>query len=170
MNIEVYSNNKLVFDGKTYPCAIGKSGVYVDHREGDWSSPAGCFALRRVFWRPDKGGRPQTVLETREIKTDDGWCDDSNCESYNQLVKLPHKGSHENMSRPDDDLYDIVVELGHNDDPVVPGMGSAIFIHVARPAMTPTAGCVALKKSDLYEVLSKVTSKTQICIHTEPLT
>ena len=54
----------------------------------------------------------------------------------------------------DDDLYDIVVVLGHNDDPPVPGSGSAIFMHVARPGFAPTEGCVALALPDLVSFLT----------------
>ena len=50
--------------------------------------------------------------------------------------------SHEEMWRKDD-LYDIVVVLGHNDDPIVPGNGSAVFLHVASAGYGPTAGCAS---------------------------
>ena len=55
----------------------------------------------------------------------------------------------------DDDLYDLVVILGHNDDPVVPGAGSAIFLHLARPGYDPTEGCVALARADLEALLAE---------------
>ena len=51
-------------------------------------------------------------------------------------------------------VYDVIVILGHNDDPPVPGKGSAIFMHVARPDYAPTEGCVALALEDLLEVLA----------------
>ena len=54
----------------------------------------------------------------------------------------------------DDDVYDLVVILGHNDDPVVPGAGSAIFLHLARPDYGPTEGCVALARADLEALLA----------------
>ena len=46
--------------------------------------------------------------------------------------------------------------LGYNDDPVAPGAGSAIFMHVARPDFGPTEGCIALALEDLTEVLGLV--------------
>jgi L,D-peptidoglycan transpeptidase YkuD (ErfK/YbiS/YcfS/YnhG family) len=52
-----------------------------------------------------------------------------------------------------DGVYDIVVPLGFNDGPIVPGRGSAIFLHVARDGYTPTAGCVALARDDLLAML-----------------
>jgi len=47
------------------------------------------------------------------------------------------------------------VELGHNDSPPVPGLGSAIFMHVAKPDYSPTQGCIALALEDLLAVLKE---------------
>jgi L,D-peptidoglycan transpeptidase YkuD (ErfK/YbiS/YcfS/YnhG family) len=49
-----------------------------------------------------------------------------------------------------------VVVLGYNDDPPVPGKGSAIFLHLARPGYTPTEGCVALGEADMETFLARV--------------
>jgi len=56
----------------------------------------------------------------------------------------------------DDALYDLVLVLGHNDDPPVPGAGSAIFVHVARPDLAPTEGCVALARDDLAALAARL--------------
>ena len=58
-------------------------------------------------------------------------------------------------------LYDLVVVIGHNDDPVVPGAGSAVFLHVARDDWGPTAGCIAFKREDLLTILAQVTTATR---------
>ena len=63
----------------------------------------------------------------------------------------------------EDGLYDIVVVLGHNDDPVVPGAGSAVFLHIARPDYSPTAGCAALCHADLLEFLAQAGPDTRLC-------
>ena len=47
-----------------------------------------------------------------------------------------------------------MVILGHNDDPPVPGLGSAIFLHVAKDGYAPTEGCVALSREDLLALLA----------------
>jgi L,D-peptidoglycan transpeptidase YkuD (ErfK/YbiS/YcfS/YnhG family) len=70
-------------------------------------------------------------------------------------VRLPHAARHEELWRADA-LYDVVVVIGHNDAPVVAGMGSAIFMHFASADYQPTAGCVALARRDLLEVLAGV--------------
>ncbi len=138
----------------------------LDKREGDWATPAGEFALREVWFRPDKIKRTQSVLPVRPIRLGDGWCDDvSHSQTYNRHVKLSHSGNYKNLWRPDDDLYDLFVVIRYNDSPVVPGKGCAIFMHVARPAFTPTAGCVAMNKADLVELVAGIGPDTRIEIH-----
>jgi L,D-peptidoglycan transpeptidase YkuD (ErfK/YbiS/YcfS/YnhG family) len=131
-------------------CALGRKGVKPagDKREGDLASPAGVWPIRQLLYRPDKGPVPSTALPAQAIAPDDAWCDDPVEAAYNRPVKLPHRGSFERMWR-DDDLYDLVLVLGHNDDPPKPQMGSAIFLHVARPGYLPTEGCVALARKDV---------------------
>ena len=123
-----------------------------DKREGDGASPIGRWPARRVFYRPDKGPPPETGLPVIGLKPEDGWSDDPSEPSYNRLVPLPCRGSHERLWR-EDGLYDLIVELGYNDDPVVAGAGSAIFLHVARAGYATTEGCIALAEDDLRAVL-----------------
>ena len=165
MDIIVYSSGKAVFNAKEYSCVFGKNGVTGDKKEGDGKTPIGCFPLRKVFYRPDKIEKPRTKLPIEEIKKDDGWCDSPRLAEYNRKVKLPFAGSHEKLWRGEDNLYDIIAVIGYNDDPIIPEKGSAIFIHIARPAFTPTAGCVAFRKKDLLEILKYCDSSTKICIN-----
>jgi L,D-peptidoglycan transpeptidase YkuD (ErfK/YbiS/YcfS/YnhG family) len=146
---------RVMWPGHGVRAAFGKGGLkpVADKREGDGSSPIGVWPLRQVLWRPDKGPAPITDLPVAPIARDDGWCDAPGDANYNRPVKLPYPASAEAMWR-EDDLYDLVVILGHNDDPVVPGMGSAIFLHIARPDHGPTAGCVALGRGDLEDLLT----------------
>ena len=102
-----------------------------DKREGDLASPAGVWPIRRVLYRPDRGAAPATALPAAQIAPDDGWCDAPGDPDYNRPVYLPYPASAEHMWL-ESGVYDIVVILGHNDDPVVPGMGSAIFLHLRR--------------------------------------
>ncbi|MCB2109260.1 MAG: L,D-transpeptidase family protein, partial [Rhodobacteraceae bacterium] len=123
-------------------------------REGDGATPVGEFPLRRVLYRADKVDAPRTALPRHPIAPADGWCDDPKDPAYNRPVILPYPGRCENLWR-DDDVYDVVLILGHNDDPVLPGAGSAIFLHVAKPDFAPTEGCIALKLEDVVAVLSR---------------
>ncbi|WP_040308510.1 L,D-transpeptidase family protein [Asticcacaulis biprosthecium] len=144
----------LSLDVHSVPCALGKGGVIAatDKREGDGRSPAGRWPIRYVFYRPDRVAPPQTALKLVPLSPDDGWSDDPAAPDYNTHVKLPYVPSHEKLWR-DDHVYDVIVVLGHNDDPPVPGMGSAIFFHLARPDYSGTEGCVAVAISDMLEFL-----------------
>ncbi len=164
MNIDVFSDARLVAGDRTYKCAIGKGGVSSSKTEGDNATPTGCYQLRRVLYRADRISRPNTNLPLKEIKLSDGWCDDPVCPDYNRLVKLPHAGGFEKLWR-EDHIYDIMLPIGYNDNPPVAGKGSAIFLHMAREDYSPTRGCVALAKDDLLELLRKFDPDTQICIH-----
>ncbi|MDE1148959.1 MAG: L,D-transpeptidase family protein [Azospirillaceae bacterium] len=145
------------------PCVIGRGGVIADKREGDGGTPVGCFPLRRVLYRPDRGGAPVTGLPVAALSPDDGWCDDPDDPDYNRPVTLPFPASHEVMWRQDH-VYDLMVVLGHNDDPPVPGLGSAIFMHLTRPDRAATAGCTALDRPDLLWLLSHCRPGDRLCV------
>lgn len=150
----------LEWRGKRYRCAVGRNGIAREgeKREGDGKTPSGTYALRRPYFRPDKVDRAKlpAALKPIALTMNDGWCDAPGDPDYNRFVQLPFAASHEELWRKNDDLYDLIVPLGYNDDPVIPGLGSAIFMHVARSHYEPTAGCVALAKQDFLDVLSTV--------------
>lgn len=144
-------------------CALGRGGIAEKLREGDGITPKGVFALRRLHYRTDRMEAPQTGLTERPIGKDDGWCDDPTSVDYNLPVTLPCAWSHEKLWR-EDGLYDVVVEIGYNDSPIVPGLGSAIFLHIARPDYGPTEGCVALAMKDMLELLKDCDATTRVLI------
>lgn len=152
------ADGTLDIDGRRVPCALGPAGVRPasEKREGDGASPAGVWPIREVIYRPDRGPAPTTALPSRAMIPENGWCDDPADPAYNRPVILPYPASAEAMWR-EDEIYDIVVVLGHNDDPVESGMGSAIFLHLARPGYPPTQGCVAIARSDLEALLAVAT-------------
>jgi len=150
--------------GVRYACRIGRAGATVDKREGDLKSPVGSFAMRWCYWRPDKCAQPPaTLLPLMEIGPNDGWCDDPAHPLYNQPVTLPFEGRHEKLWR-EDDVYDLVIPLGYNDDPPHAGKGSAIFMHLMRPDGVGTEGCVALQRADLLALLPRFSTATMVTI------
>jgi L,D-peptidoglycan transpeptidase YkuD (ErfK/YbiS/YcfS/YnhG family) len=163
MEIIVRPPGTLSWNTTQVRCVIGRGGVTIDKKEGDGATPAGRFPLRRVMYRPDRLEPPQTGLPIRALGADDGWCDEPGNASYNRRVRLPFSASHEVLWR-DDTVYDVIVELGYNDDPIKPGLGSAIFMHVARPGYDPTEGCIALALEDLLELLSHSDEATVLCV------
>lgn len=142
----------LRFRGETLRCALGAGGTRAEKQEGDGATPIGLLPIRRILWRADRGPRPAGALPAEPIAPGDGWCDDQAHADYNRPVRLPHPARHERLWR-EDAVYDVVGVLGWNDAPVRRGRGSAIFLHVARPGLAPTEGCVALPEKDLRRLL-----------------
>ncbi len=145
----------LVAGLAVFPCALGRSGIRVDKREGDGGTPRAILPLRRILWRADRGPKPRTLLPVRAIRPRDAWCDDLGDRRYNRLIDRPPGEAEERLTR-DDHLYDVIVELGWNDAPVIRGRGSAIFWHLARPGFSPTAGCVAVRREVFAKVLPRL--------------
>lgn len=161
--ISVSADRIVKWRGGTYACALGRAGITATKREADGGTPTGCFALRRVLYRADREAPPETFLAVDPIYEMDGWCDEPGDANYNHPVTLPYPARAENLWR-DDHAYDLVVVLGHNDEPVVPGCGSAIFLHVAAPDYTPTQGCIAMARDDLVALLRDCDPETRLCV------
>ncbi len=98
---------------------------------------------------------------------EDGWCDDRADFRYNQRIKMPFLAHHEDLWR-EDEIYDVLIPIGYNDDPIVRGRGSAIFLHIARDGCPPTDGCVALLREDLSKLLSHPQFTKDVRIQIEP--
>ena len=92
-----------------------------------------------------------------------GWCDDPKSSLYNKEIKLPFNFSHEKLYR-NDHLYDLILVLNYNTSPIKKNKGSAIFFHIANKSYKKTKGCVALKKADLINLVSKIKKNTIIKI------
>lgn len=146
-----------------FPCALGWSGRSTNKREGDGATPVGAFMLREAFYRADRLARPRSHLPLTPLRMADGWCDDPPDRNYNRQVCHPYPASAEYLWR-DDHLYDVIVVMSHNQRPCIRGRGSAIFMHVAKPGITPTAGCVALRLPHLLRLLERITRRSVLRI------
>jgi L,D-peptidoglycan transpeptidase YkuD (ErfK/YbiS/YcfS/YnhG family) len=164
MNL-ILHNNQLTWGNNIFPCTWGWGGIKTIKREGDGATPVGTFPFRRVFYRADRVMKPNTMLPTSAIDVTDGWCDDVTDQRYNQHVTLPYAARHETLWR-EDHVYDLILVVGHNDAPAIPGEGSAIFVHLIRPHEKPTEGCVALHQQDLLQVLKEATPTS--CLVVKP--
>ena len=143
--------------------AVGRGGIGHKGGEGDGITPLGTYPLRRLFYRADRLAPPKTGLPVTALAPDDGWCDAPVDPAYNTLIKRPYKVSSEELWRRDN-IYDLIVAIGFNDAPVVRGKGSAIFLHIARPTYSATAGCVAIAERDLLELLALLGQHDSITI------
>jgi L,D-peptidoglycan transpeptidase YkuD (ErfK/YbiS/YcfS/YnhG family) len=153
MELIVAADGTARWGARAMRCAVGRSGVRADKREGDGATPLGAFPMRGVLYRADREAPPKTRLVVSKLSPSDGWCDDARHADYNKKVALPHAARCESLWR-DDRAYDLIVVLGYNDAPVVKDKGSAIFLHLARDNFAPTEGCVALARDDLLFMLS----------------
>ncbi|BCW87092.1 hypothetical protein sos41_02180 [Alphaproteobacteria bacterium SO-S41] len=153
----------LEANGFAMRCAVGRTGLTADKHEGDGGTPIGRWALREGFYRPDKMPAPQTRLPMQALKPSDGWCDAPGDPNYNKPVQLPYRASHEELWRKDD-IYDVIVVMGYNDDPPTDGRGSAIFLHISRSDYSPTAGCVAVPLEEMMKLLALVGPETHIVV------
>jgi L,D-peptidoglycan transpeptidase YkuD (ErfK/YbiS/YcfS/YnhG family) len=153
----------LTVEGRTVPVALGRGGIKADKREGDGGTPKGMFRPLQLWWRADRHPRPQTALPVRTIRPEDAWCENPHSRRYNQPVRLK-RGQDGDRLRRDDHLYDFIIEIDHNTAPRVTGRGSAVFLHLARPDFSPTAGCVSMTKSAMLRLLERIGPQTRIMI------
>jgi L,D-peptidoglycan transpeptidase YkuD (ErfK/YbiS/YcfS/YnhG family) len=161
-NLE-YRDGRLYWSRGSAAAAAGRAGVKTDKHESDGATPAGTYPLMSILYRPDRIAAPLSQLPMRPLAPSDGWVDDPADANYNRPVSLPYPASAERMWR-EDDLYDVLVVIGYNMEPVVPGAGSAIFLHIATPDFAPTAGCVAVEREILLGLLPLLGSGSRIAI------
>jgi L,D-peptidoglycan transpeptidase YkuD (ErfK/YbiS/YcfS/YnhG family) len=154
---------RLIAGATQIPCAIGRAGIGRGKIEGDGKTPAGRFPILWFYFRPDSGFRPQRTFRALPLRPDSAWCDDPGDRNYNRSVSLPYGKSREGMWR-EDRLYDVVGVLDYNLRPRVQGRGSAIFFHLARPDLSPTAGCLALRAADMRRLLPRLSRKVVIVV------
>ena len=147
-------SGQFLLDRFRLRCALGHGGVRpaAEKQEGDGATPAARLPLRRILYRADRLPAPRAAVPVEPLAPADGWCDDPADRAYNLPVALPHPARHEALWRADA-VYDVIGVLGWNDAPPVRGRGSAIFLHLARPGLPPTEGCIALALPDLLAVL-----------------
>ena len=143
---------RLRFGAIDMACTLGRGGVCAADikQEGDGCTPLGTWPLRGILLRPGRVQPSAIRLPWRWVRQGDGWSDDPADPAYNRPVHLPRPFSAESLLR-DDDAYDVIVVLGHNDAPPMPGRGSAIFFHLSEGR--PTAGCIAVDRNDMLTLL-----------------
>jgi L,D-peptidoglycan transpeptidase YkuD (ErfK/YbiS/YcfS/YnhG family) len=161
--IIVKKSGYLKYKNFKFQCALGKGGIKQKEREGDFITPKGKFKLIKIYYRSDRVKKINTSIKKFKIKKNMGWCDDVSSNYYNKQIKINKKISHEKLYRKDN-VYDILVVLNYNLNPIIRGKGSAIFLHVAKKNYERTQGCIALKKSELLYLVSKIKKNTQIRI------
>ena len=115
------------------------------------------------MFRKDRIRSFKTAVKTVSINKKFGWCDDPKSMEYNKLIKYPFKNSFEKLYRKDN-IYDLILVLNYNMNPVKKNKGSAIFIHVAKKKFNKTEGCIAIKKNELLKIIKNLKKETKVKI------
>ena len=162
--IIINKSGYLKYNNLKVRCALGKAGVEGKKQEGDNITPKGTFKIVKIYYRSDRIKKISSKFRLIKITKNMGWCDDPNSKNYNQLIKLPTKYGHEKLHKKNN-VYDLIVVLNYNMNPIIKNKGSAIFIHVAKEKYKKTAGCIALKKFHLLNLIKKIKKNTKVIIN-----
>jgi len=159
----IVRNKVLKYKNFLYKCAIGKNGITNNKIEGDKCTPSGIYSIDQIYYRKDKLTLPTIDFQTTPINKNFGWCDDTTSSHYNKFIEFPFSDRAEILFR-EDEIYNIICVISYNTNPIIKNKGSAIFVHVANTDYSGTAGCLALKQSDLIELLQNINIDTKIHI------
>ena len=162
MHILINKKN-LIYNDYKAKCSIGKRGIGRKRKEGDLITPIGKYKIEYILYRKDRIKKIKTRIKKTIIKKNMGWCNDPDSNNYNKLIKLPSVYSFEKLYKKEN-IYDVILVLNYNMNPVIKNKGSAIFIHVAKKNYKKTEGCVALKKNHLIKVLKNLKNNTTVKI------
>ena len=161
----IFINKKnLTCNNYKAKCAIGKRGIGLKRKEGDLITPKGKYKIKYILYRKDRIKKIQSKIKKIAIKKNMGWCDDIKSTKYNKLIKLPSSNSYEKLYKKEN-IYDLILVLNYNINPIRKGKGSAIFIHVARKNYKSTLGCIAVSKKNLKKIIKKINKSTIVNIN-----
>jgi L,D-peptidoglycan transpeptidase YkuD (ErfK/YbiS/YcfS/YnhG family) len=137
-----------------YGANVGGRGLSTHHHEGDDSTPIGLFPIQSTMYGND--ANPGVAYRYHQLVCGDWWDEQSSSALYNHFVHVgcgtsPSFGGDSEPLWEVRPQYDYFAVIEYNHRPVVPGRGSAIFLHVSIGA--PTTGCVAIPRVDLLRVL-----------------
>jgi D-alanyl-D-alanine dipeptidase len=171
MSVYEYKGNRWIPVLTEIPIVTGRSGMAWGKglhkaelnkgklkKEGDGNSPAGIFNLSGLF------GYEDIHSEMNSLKVDNRtFCvDDSKSEYYNQIVKSDTVKKDWNSAetmRMKSDVYKFGIFVDYNVKPAIPNMGSCIFMHIWSGSNKPTAGCTAMKESDILKLIDFLDKK-----------
>lgn len=141
---------------------VGKNGITDNKKEGDGKTPSGIYGIGTSFGIYNN---PGTNLPYRKVTKNDYWVDDSNSRYYNQWVDITKvdkdwKSAEHLYSEKVAYKYSLVVN--YNTENILPGKGSAIFLHNSTGGYT--AGCISIPENTLVSILKKLKPTAKIVI------
>jgi L,D-peptidoglycan transpeptidase YkuD (ErfK/YbiS/YcfS/YnhG family) len=162
--MHILINNKyLFFNEYRIKCAVGKRGIGIKKKEGDLITPKGLYKIKFILFRKERLKNLKTKIKKLVIKKNMGWCNDSRSKNYNKLITFPFRYGYEKLFRPDN-IYDVILVLDYNINPIQKNKGSAIFIHIAKKDYRKTEGCVAINKKYMLKILKMIKKNTRVKI------
>ena len=166
-NIHLFRTKKknlafLKFKNEKIECYVGLNGIGKKTREGDKKTPVGVYRFLKVFYRPEKVQNFKANLPIQKIKKNSFWCVDSKSINYNTFQQSRNFEC-ENLYRSDS-VYDVIITIDFNINPIKKFKGSAIFIH-CHEKKKYTEGCVALKLKDILKILRIIKRSSLLIIH-----
>lgn len=157
--LEFFDDDKKIFETEVF---LGRNGVTINKKEGDLKTPIGTFNLGIVFGMHDI--QKELKIPYIQINKDLYWVDDVNSRYYNQLVDIQKISKDWKSAEHLSDYprqYEYAMEIKTNPENI-PGNGSAIFLHCS--VQKPTAGCVAIEKEKMLEILKNIKENALISI------
>jgi len=162
--MHILINNKyLFFNEYRIKCAVGKRGIGIKKKEGDLITPKGLYKIKFLLFRKERLKNLKTKIKKLVIKKNMGWCNDSRSKNYNKLITFPFTYGYEKLFRQDN-IYDVILVLDYNINPIRKNKGSAIFIHIAKKDYRKTEGCVAINKKYMLKILKMIKKNTRVKI------
>lgn len=129
-----------------YEVQLGRNGMGKE-AEGDGKSPVGVYRLGSAFGR--NGAPDGTRWPWRETQEGDLFIEDSDSAYYNQFVREDEtQQDWDDSSDLNTRQYDRAIEVRYNPNNI-PGLGSAIFIHVWADRRETTQGCTSADRETL---------------------
>jgi len=149
--ILVKKNNTLIYKEKKYRCSLGKNGLNKAKTEGDKCTPIGLFSFGSLYVRTDRIKDLKTNFKYIPISKTMAWSDEPNSKDYNKLININY--NHKEIFHRTDRIYDLILVVNYNIEPIIPHKGSAIFIHISKNNYSSTQGCIGLNQDDFTEIL-----------------
>jgi L,D-peptidoglycan transpeptidase YkuD (ErfK/YbiS/YcfS/YnhG family) len=137
-----------------FSALVGLKGLSAHHVEGDDTTPLGLFGFQSTMY--GVLANPGVAYQYHHLVCGDWWDEQSSSALYNHFVHVPC-GTKPEFGGGSEALwqsvpsYDYFAVIAYNRHPIVPGRGSAIFLHVSNGQAT--AGCVSIPVADLLRVL-----------------
>jgi L,D-peptidoglycan transpeptidase YkuD (ErfK/YbiS/YcfS/YnhG family) len=133
---------------------LGVNGIADRRREGDGTTPTGSYGIGRTMY--GNAPNPGVRYRYRRVVCGDWWVEDPRSPAYNTFQHVPCGRRPPFRTNPpgmwqDPVAYRYLAVVEFNMRPVVPGRGSAIFLHASKGR--PTVGCISLPVGQLVRTL-----------------